>query len=270
MLRTSSPITDSRQHSFTSKIPPSTQVLTKISEFKLVASTDGGVLLDLKNDLAHKLTPIGVEMLRAMSRGRSDADTVTDLSIRFDISKVRIADALLRLQKRLAELGLQMPMDYPLEEAVTPISLNHALPNFPWYGRRKDHTIARTRFSRTIQAFVGLLVFDCILKCSSFKVLCRIVRRWPVRQKSIADESKLVEEICIAVERACPWYSKKALCLQRSAVTACLLRSSGLRAEMVIGTQIMPFAPHAWVEVDGTVVNDHKPVKRVFAVLDRY
>ena len=65
------------------------------------------------------------------------------------------------------------------------------------------------------------------------------------------------------------WYPKQAMCLQRSAVTTCLLRSAGVQAEMIIGCQRLPFLAHAWVEVDGEVINDKAQVQLTHAVLDR-
>jgi Transglutaminase-like superfamily len=78
-----------------------------------------------------------------------------------------------------------------------------------------------------------------------------------------------IERICSAVDTACIWYWKQALCLQRSAATACLLKHYGVRAQMVIGARQIPFKAHAWVEVDGRVVNDKPYTPEMYAVLDR-
>ena len=78
-----------------------------------------------------------------------------------------------------------------------------------------------------------------------------------------------MERICSAVDLACIWYWKEALCLQRSAATSCLLKSHGIFAQMVIGAQQLPFKAHAWVEVDGRVVNDKPYVPEMYTVLDR-
>lgn len=75
--------------------------------------------------------------------------------------------------------------------------------------------------------------------------------------------------ICHAVDLACVFYFKPVLCLQRSVATAALLRSHGWPAELVIGVQLLPFQSHAWVEVDGVVVNDKPYVVDIFQTLDR-
>jgi len=59
------------------------------------------------------------------------------------------------------------------------------------------------------------------------------------------------------------------LCLQRSATAACLLKKCGLAARLVIGAQQLPFKAHAWVEVEGRVVNDKPYMEEMYSVLDR-
>ena len=93
------------------------------------------------------------------------------------------------------------------------------------------------------------------------------VRNYPVGGQAPSGDA--VEQICSAVDMACIWYWKEALCLQRSAATACLLKKHGVAAQMVIGAQRIPFKAHAWVEVDGLVVNDKPYMQEMYAVLDR-
>ena len=50
---------------------------------------------------------------------------------------------------------------------------------------------------------------------------------------------------------------------------AVLLRRHGWNAEMVIGAQLLPFQSHAWVEIDGRVVNDKPYIAEIFQVLER-
>ena len=64
-------------------------------------------------------------------------------------------------------------------------------------------------------------------------------------------------------------YFRKVLCLQRSAATACLLKKHGFPAQLVIGVQQMPFAAHAWVELDGLVLNDKPYISDIYSVLAR-
>jgi hypothetical protein len=74
-------------------------------------------------------------------------------------------------------------------------------------------------------------------------------------------DSIVERAICDAVVLACCFYWKRVLCLQRSTCATRLLRAYGIRARLVIGYRPRPFFSHAWVEVDGRVVND-SPVYR--------
>jgi hypothetical protein len=118
-----------------------------------------------------------------------------------------------------------------------------------------------------LKAYLKLIHFDLYLTRGNFAALYEKVRNYPVRTGALP--ANAIERICSAVDMACIWYWKEALCLQRSAATACLLKSHGVPAQMVIGAQQMPFKAHAWVEVDGRVVNDKPYTPEMYAVLDR-
>jgi len=118
-----------------------------------------------------------------------------------------------------------------------------------------------------LKAYLLLIQFDLYLARGNFTGLYDEVRRYSTRKKTAsADE---IKRICSAMDMACIWYWKEALCLQRSAATACLLKRYGVPAQMVIGAQQMPFKAHAWVEVAGVVVNDKSYMPEMYAVLDR-
>ncbi len=118
-----------------------------------------------------------------------------------------------------------------------------------------------------IKAYLKLIHFDLYLARGNFAALYNEVRSYPVGKRVPSHEA--VERICAAVDMACIWYWREALCLQRSAAAACLLKRYGVPAQMVIGAQQMPFKAHAWVEVDGRVVNDKPYTPEMYGVLDR-
>ena len=78
-------------------------------------------------------------------------------------------------------------------------------------------------------------------------------RRVPVPETG---DRELEAVICEAFRSTTPFYWKPVRCLQRSIVTARLLRACGIPAEVVIGYRAVPFLSHAWVEVAGRVAND--------------
>ena len=119
-----------------------------------------------------------------------------------------------------------------------------------------------------LQAYVNLIRFDVYLAHSDFALLYDKIREYPVgRQREQSPGA--ISEICSAVDTACIWYWKEALCLQRSAAATCLLKHYGIPARMVIGAQQSPFRAHAWVEVDGCVVNDKPYMREMYPVLDQ-
>lgn len=115
------------------------------------------------------------------------------------------------------------------------------------------------------RAWLGLIAFDAA-RVAGFARTCAWLRRCrTLRQRSEVSAGDVVW----SVDEACVWYFKRAACLQRSVVTTWLLRRNGIAAEMVIGCRPLPFESHAWVEVDGQVVNDRPQYQRAFRVLDR-
>lgn len=118
-----------------------------------------------------------------------------------------------------------------------------------------------------LHAFWRLILFDPCFAGGDFAALYEQVGSCPVGK--LAGGPEVIEKACAAVDMASIWYWKEVLCLQRSAAAACLLRRCGVRAEMLIGAQRIPFKAHAWVEVEGRVVNDRPYVREIYAVLDR-
>jgi len=80
----------------------------------------------------------------------------------------------------------------------------------------------------------------------------RLKRQHPAKQ---TPSPEIQQAICDAVLLATCFYWKPVLCLQRSACAVRLLRKYGIAAKLVIGYRPAPFLSHAWVEVDGRVVN---------------
>lgn len=118
-----------------------------------------------------------------------------------------------------------------------------------------------------LRAYLKLILFDLYLRRGSFNALYEKVRDYPC--STYESEVNTIERICAAVDMACIWYLKKVRCLQRSAATTCLLRRYGIRAEMILGAQQVPFKAHAWVEVTGRVVNDKSYTPEIYQVMDR-
>jgi hypothetical protein len=111
-----------------------------------------------------------------------------------------------------------------------------------------------------------LVRYDVLSKVLGFAGLRRRMR--PARQSTAAGAA--VEAVCQAVACMTSFYWKPLLCLQRSIVTARVLRANGIRADVVIGYRAYPFFSHAWVEVGGRVVNDSSAYQYKLQLLDRF
>ena len=118
-----------------------------------------------------------------------------------------------------------------------------------------------------LRALLVLVSLEPVLLRKQFSAIYDRVRAPPGRRGKHASQD--LREVCAAVDTACIWYWKHVLCLQRSAASVLLLRAQGIPAQLVIGAQHMPFKAHAWVEVDGLIVNDVSYTKDLYAVLDR-
>ena len=117
-----------------------------------------------------------------------------------------------------------------------------------------------------LKAYVQLIRFNRHLAGNAFTRLYDVVRMYPLATVRVHTVDS--GQICHAVDLACIWYWKEVLCLQRSAATTCVLRDAGIPAKMVLGVQHVPFRAHAWVEVEGRVVNDKPYMRDLYSVLD--
>jgi len=118
-----------------------------------------------------------------------------------------------------------------------------------------------------LRAFLALFVYDALTTFCRFETIYSRVKHWNVTGSCVGENT--LDRVCMAVNYACSWYPKQALCLQRSFVTTYLLRKHGIHALMVLGSQKLPFKAHAWVEVDGQAVNERSNVQATYAVWDR-
>lgn len=107
------------------------------------------------------------------------------------------------------------------------------------------------------RALYELIRYDVRFGVRGFEAIRHDLERPAKGETSKAD----VRVICEAVDLAACFYWKTVLCLQRAACTVRLLRAHGADSHLVIGYRPLPFFSHAWVEIDGQVVND-SPVYR--------
>jgi hypothetical protein len=69
-------------------------------------------------------------------------------------------------------------------------------------------------------------------------------------------DAALMKGILDALALASCAYWKPVLCLQRSVALVRVMRRHRVHARLVIAYRPSPFVAHAWVEVDGRIIND--------------
>jgi hypothetical protein len=121
----------------------------------------------------------------------------------------------------------------------------------------------KTRF--VLKALWELIRYDLVNVTLGFERICRQVAMQPVASKKFS--SKTESLVCDGVSLAACFYYKPVRCLQRSVAATRLLKKSGIKSSLVIGYRPSPFLSHAWVEVDGRVVNDSPVYKERLHVL---
>ena len=126
--------------------------------------------------------------------------------------------------------------------------------------------MARTTYALLVlRALWEIARYDVVNFTRGFRSVYQQGTRHRVAARTFHTETETL--ICEAVSLAACFYYKPVWCLQRSVVATHLLRNHGINARLVIGYRAAPFFSHAWVEVDGRVVNDSPVYKERLQVL---
>lgn len=236
----------------------------------LSISKDGGALFDPQHDRMLKLNRIGAEMWRLLSSGSTELQAAEMIAREYGVELGTVIEDLHSLLKRAQQMGLVAGPTSTVVMARRDVPFSRKTQSsFPWYAQDVYHPRPKTNSMTVFRALLDLFLFDVALSARSLKYLCEVVKRRPVAAAHVP-AGNLIGAICGAVERACVLYPKKAVCLQRSAVLTCMLRRAGIPAHMVVGVRIMPFLAHAWVEADGTVLNDFPKVTSFYQTVASY
>ena len=231
-----------------------------------IQTPDGAALLDIRQGLCLSLNPAGAEIWRLLKL-RTPLDEIADqLATKFDESRACIVDDIRNFlgdlsQKKLLSEGNE-------NTRIAASKLRSALISCWRTGlHSRSTTGSASRRFLLAKALISLAAFDRMGFSSDFAAMCQFVRDWPTAPVPPGNEA--VNRVCKAVNYACVWYPKRVLCLQRSAVTTCLLRACGVPAQMVMGAQKFPFKAHAWTEVNGSPINERRDVRKVYLLWER-
>jgi Transglutaminase-like superfamily/Coenzyme PQQ synthesis protein D (PqqD) len=231
---------------------------------RVVQNADGAVLLDVHQGICFDTNTVGLMIWRLLGEGSSNDQIIQTIAAHFQgIPQEQIAKDVTDFVSSLKQKDLL---------TTTPPTLSDSLFEkllVRWQQRQQSKNKAERTAIRflSLKAFLGLLTYDLFRFSHNFPRLYRWIKIW----KTIPNvpSSDTVELVTQAINYACLWYPKRIMCLQRSAVTTCLLRACGVSARMALGAQKSPFKAHAWTEVDGTPINERRDVQRAFIVWDR-
>lgn len=260
---------------------------------------DGSVLLSATSDRIFKLNGVGALTWSVLEQSRRPLcfdEVVQELcnqfervnaggEMHYDVSAEQLKQDTSRFIKSLAESGLLRIVSdasrgecYGIKDDVSGTTSTTLAEISNGEGTSSTDLLANATFvdtgnyrppkRETLIAFFGLFAFDLLLRFRGFDALIKKVESWPIASPHKIDP-ETCGRVCAMVNRAQVYYPKKAMCLQHSAVVTCLLRRKGVAAEMVLAAQEFPPKGHAWVEVEGTVVNDKPSVREIYRTLRR-
>jgi hypothetical protein len=231
-----------------------------------IQTADGAALLDIRHGLCLSLNAVGTEIWRLLRIAASTSQIADELANQFDTPRDRILNDIRHFIADLSQKGLLTPSQ---ERRPRSRRAHDALLR---YVRTclLGHCATKCTGARflLVKALIALFVFDVLGFSNDFAAMHEIVRKWPITNRANSVDH-LLNRVCNAVNFACVWYPKRVLCLQRSAITTCLLRNCGVQAWMVIGAQKCPFKAHAWTEIESRAVNERVDVRRSFLVWER-
>ena len=229
---------------------------------------DGSTILDIEHDKIYSLIGVGSLIwtrLAVSARGLTPHVIADDLSEQFkDVSRQTIEADVSRLLKSFQQKGIVIAGE---RAGSLPRSFSQSVDRgLTSVARVYAGLLLRLRFYK-FTAFTGIATVNLVLRVFGFQRLCEAVKSWPVSNHLADPQAR--DQVCDAVKKAASWYPRQSMCLQRSAIITCLLRQSGVPADMVIGCRKIPFGAHAWVEVEGEVANDKRQVQEFYKVLSR-
>lgn len=119
--------------------------------------------------------------------------------------------------------------------------------------------------SNAVHAYASLVKGRRLLKSGGWRAL---VDALPPRPTGDLPDGVDVGSIADACARAARRLPIETRCLERSYATCCVLRRNGVPSVLCVGvSRFPPMRFHAWVEVDGRVLNEADPVHDIYRTM---
>ncbi|MCL2646655.1 MAG: lasso peptide biosynthesis B2 protein [Phycisphaerales bacterium] len=138
-------------------------------------------------------------------------------------------------------------------------------PNVDWRMRKADGSIVLSR-SDTFKAYLYLLKVYFILKVFGFYSLIKSIKKSGKTGVNEVDAGKF-DKLVAALNRACFYFPTRVKCLEWSAALVFMGLKRGLKCNIEIGVQNLPFVAHAWVRAGGSVVADDESLPENLSVI---
>jgi hypothetical protein len=240
--------------SLPSRFEPSSSARSAVADGSLV-------LLDVDRGDYLSFNAVAAAVWQRLSAGGSLDRVVASLAREYGVPPERVEKDVYALVGDLTARGLLQPSSSnrdPVHAAAAPAA---------------ETRIAASRglgsWTGVARAWLILLWADLVMRLGGFRRLVGFVSR---AGRGVGDPpaEEIAAELSRSVDGAAALYYRKAWCLQRSAACAWLLRRRGFPARLVLGVRPMPFFAHAWVELNGRLVNEEPGRVRALIVLDRF
>ena len=213
-------------------------------------AADRLILVDPDVSHFYGLDPVGFRVWQLLDQARTADEIGALLSTEYDAPIQVLQADTAELLLRLADVGL-------VERQ-----------------RRTTHLRLQTRDASAVECFVGLAIVQTSLMLSGLPATIKFVEKMSAgTPRSLASKEPeraldLGCSVASRVARVAAVYPGRARCLEQSLCLYLLLLRRGLNPRLRIGVQPMPFKAHAWIELDGTPINDDAEAVRTLALVD--
>lgn len=169
------------------------------------------------------------------------------------------------LKKNIIEFQFVGKGRTPIALAKNPIGLD----NMSWIAsqRAKYPTVSLLEIA---EALLCIAKVQKLLKKGKLAQLFSLLDGYARKYKILSTpEQKEIDKMAYILDKACILYPAKILCLAWASTFVMLFLKRGWCCELVMGIQTSPFYAHAWVELNGKIINDDSQLQERLAPIFR-